>query len=84
MARLLEGRFTAPDNLRFANHLRRHQSELFVFLDREDVEATGRRPAPEGSALTAGRERRGSGRQAGRAGPGEGFVPGIRDCLLSR
>lgn len=40
MARLLEGRFTAPDNLRFANHLRRHQSELFVFLDREDVEAT--------------------------------------------
>jgi transposase len=40
MARLLAGEFTDPENLRFANHLRRHQNDLFVFLDREDVEAT--------------------------------------------
>lgn len=40
MDRLLAGRFTVPDNQRFANHLRRHQKDLFVFLDREDVEAT--------------------------------------------
>jgi transposase len=40
LARLLAGRITNPDNLRLANHLRRHQQELFVFLDREDVEAT--------------------------------------------
>jgi transposase len=40
MARLLAGHFTDPDNLRFANHLWRHQDDLFVFLDREDVEAT--------------------------------------------
>jgi transposase len=40
MARLLAGRFTNPDNRRLANHLRLHQNDLFVFLDREDVEAT--------------------------------------------
>lgn len=40
MDRLLAGRFTVPDNQRFAKHLRRNQNALFVFLDREDVEAT--------------------------------------------
>jgi len=40
MDRLLAGRFTVADNQRFANHLRRNQDGLFVFLDREDVEAT--------------------------------------------
>jgi transposase len=40
MDRLLAGRFTTPANRRFANHLRRHRNDLFVFLDREDVEAT--------------------------------------------
>lgn len=40
MDRLLAGRFTTPANRRFANHLRRHQNDLFVFLDRDDVEAT--------------------------------------------
>lgn len=40
MDRLLAGRFTAAANLRFAKHLRRYQDNLFVFLDRQDVEAT--------------------------------------------
>jgi len=40
MARLLSGQITHPANRRLANHLRRHQHELFVFLQREDVEAT--------------------------------------------
>lgn len=38
--RLLAGKLTAAANLRFAKHLRRHQDDLFVFLDRQDVEAT--------------------------------------------
>lgn len=40
LARLLSGHFTAPANRRLAKHLRRHQDQLFVFLEREDVEAT--------------------------------------------
>ena len=40
MARLLSGRFTVDANRRLAKHLRRHQEQLFVFLEREDVEAT--------------------------------------------
>ena len=38
--RLLHGRFTNPANQRFAKHLRRYRDNLFVFLDRADVEAT--------------------------------------------
>src|SRR5215210_3532230 len=40
MDRLLASRMTHAGNLRFAKHLRRHRNDLFVFLDREDVEAT--------------------------------------------
>ena len=40
MKRLLAGRLTYPANQRLAKHLRRHQDQLFLFLDREDVEAT--------------------------------------------
>ena len=40
MNRLLHGRFTNPANQRFAKHLRRYRDNLFVFLDRADVEAT--------------------------------------------
>jgi transposase len=40
MDRLLSGDFTHPGNLRLAKHLRRYQKSLFVFLEREDVEAT--------------------------------------------
>lgn len=40
MDRLLASRLTHAGNLRLAKHLRRHQNDLFVFLDREDVEAT--------------------------------------------
>ena len=45
MNRLLHGRFTNPANQRFAKHLRRYRDNLFVFLDRADVEATNY-PAP--------------------------------------
>ena len=38
--RLLAGRHTNAVNRRFAKHLRRHQDELFVFLQRPEVEAT--------------------------------------------
>ena len=37
---LLHGRCTNPANQRFAKHLRRYRDNLFVFLDRADVEAT--------------------------------------------
>jgi len=40
MDRLLAGRFTHEGNRRLAKHLRRNQSALFVFLDRNDIEAT--------------------------------------------
>ena len=40
MARLLSGKITHPPNRRLAQHLRRHERDLFVFLEREDVEAT--------------------------------------------
>jgi transposase len=40
MDRLLAGRFTHAGNLRLAKHLRRNQKALFVFLERDDLEAT--------------------------------------------
>jgi transposase len=40
MRQLLEGRIDEPANLRFANHLRRHEQELFTYLDVEAVEPT--------------------------------------------
>ena len=40
MHHLLEGRIEEPANLRFANHLRRHQKELFTYLDVEAVSPT--------------------------------------------
>jgi transposase len=40
MSRLLSGKLTVPANRRLAKHLRLHQADLFVFLDRADVEAT--------------------------------------------
>jgi transposase len=40
MDRLLAGRFTHDGNRRLAKHLRRNQNALFVFLDRDDIEAT--------------------------------------------
>jgi transposase len=40
MDRRLLGQFTDPSNQRLAQHLIRHQDQLFLFLVREDVEAT--------------------------------------------
>lgn len=40
MSRLLGGRFTNDENLRFAKHLRNYVDALFVFLKYEGVEAT--------------------------------------------
>lgn len=40
MDRLLAGRFTHKGNARLAKHLRRNQKALFVFLERDDLEAT--------------------------------------------
>lgn len=40
MRQLLEGRIEEPANLRFANHLRRHEEELFTYLDVEAVSPT--------------------------------------------
>jgi transposase len=40
MDRLLSGRFTHEGNQRLAKHLRRNQEALFLFLDRDDIEAT--------------------------------------------
>lgn len=40
MSRLLSGQLVNPANRRLAKHLRRYQENLFVFLDRADVEAT--------------------------------------------
>lgn len=40
LARLLEQEQVDPANQRLAKHLRRHENELFVFLERPEVEAT--------------------------------------------
>jgi len=40
MRQLLEGQIEEPANLRFANHLRSHEEELFTYLDVEAVEPT--------------------------------------------
>lgn len=40
MSRLLAGHFTNAENAKLAKHLRNYQEALFVFLMREDVEAT--------------------------------------------
>lgn len=40
MDRLLAGRFTHAGNQRLAKHLRRNRNALFVFLERDDLEAT--------------------------------------------
>lgn len=40
MSRLLAGGFTNTENRRFANHLRRYEAALFVFLEHEGVQAT--------------------------------------------
>lgn len=47
MDRRLLGKFTNPDNQRLAKHLVRRQDQLFLFLEREDVEATNW-PAEQG------------------------------------
>lgn len=47
MDRRLSGQFTNPSNQRLAQHLIRHQDQLFVFLERPDVEATNW-PAEQG------------------------------------
>jgi transposase len=71
MDRLLSGTLTHPGNLRLARHLRRYQKALFVFMDREDVEATNWpaehaiRPAVVNRKSCGGnRTRRGSEAQA--------------------
>ena len=40
MDRLLSGNFTHEGNRRLAKHLRRYREALFLFLDRDDLEAT--------------------------------------------
>jgi transposase len=40
LSRLLSGRLRSAANRRLAQHLRRHEDQLFVFLERGDVEAT--------------------------------------------
>lgn len=40
MDRLLSGDFTHEGNRRLAKHLRRNRQALFLFLDRDDIEAT--------------------------------------------
>lgn len=47
MDRRLSGQFTNSSNQRLAQHLIRHQDQLFVFLERTDVEATNW-PAEQG------------------------------------
>jgi transposase len=69
MDRHLSGQFTNPDNQRLAAHLIRHQDQLFVFLEREDVEATNW-PAEQGirpaviNRKTSGGNRTAAGSQA--------------------
>lgn len=65
----LSRQFTNPDNQRLAQHLIRHQEQLFVFLERPDVEATnwpaeqGIRPAVV-NRKTSGGNRTAEGSQA--------------------
>jgi len=40
MDRLLSGHFTHDGNRRLAKHLRNNRQALFLFLDRDDLEAT--------------------------------------------
>src|SRR5215207_2684785 len=69
MDRRLSGQFTNPDNLRLAQHLIRHQEQLFLFLERPDVEATNW-PAEQGirpaviNRKTSGGNRTADGSQA--------------------
>lgn len=71
MDRLLSGNFTHEGNQRLAKHLRRYQKALFLFLDRDDLEATNWpaehaiRPAVVNRKSCAGnRTRRGAETQA--------------------
>jgi transposase len=71
MERLLSGNFTHEGNRRLAKHLRRYQKALFLFLDRDDLEATNWpaehaiRPAVVNRKSCAGnRTRRGAEAQA--------------------
>lgn len=71
MDRLLSGNFTHEDNRRLAKHLRRYREALFLFLDRDDLEATNWpaehaiRPAVVNRKSCAGnRTRRGAEAQA--------------------
>lgn len=69
MERRLSGQYTNPSNRRLAQHLIRHQDQLFVFLEREDVEATNW-PAEQGirpaviNRKTSGGTRTAAGSQA--------------------
>jgi transposase len=69
MDRLLSGQRTNPDNQRLAQHLIRHQDQLFLFLVRQDVEATNW-PAEQGirpaviNRKTSGGNRTAAGSQA--------------------
>lgn len=71
MDRLLSGHFTHEGNRRLAKHLRRYRQALFLFLDRNDLEATNWpaehaiRPAVVNRKSCAGnRTRRGAEAQA--------------------
>ena len=71
MERLLSGTFTHDGNRRLAKHLRRYQKALFLFLDRDELEATNWpaehaiRPAVVNRKSCAGnRTRRGAEAQA--------------------
>jgi len=69
MDRCLGGQFTNPANRRLAQHLMRHQDQLFLFLERADVEATNW-PAEQGirpaviNRKTSGGNRTAEGSQA--------------------
>jgi len=69
MDRRLSGQFTNPSNRRLARHLIRHQDQLFLFLERADVEATNW-PAEQGirpaviNRKTSGGNRTAEGSQA--------------------
>lgn len=69
MDRRLSGQLTNPDNQRLARHLMGHQDQLFLFLEREDVEATNW-PAEQGirpaviNRKTSGGNRTAEGSQA--------------------